>query len=63
MKKLLLIVAALAIAAPTFAGTGGNPKPDKLAPESKAHWGSDQAKAAAKAPSSKTEKQAARSGK
>jgi len=62
MKKLLLVVAALAVAAPAFSGTGGNPKPKDLAPGTKAHWGGDHSQATAKIISPKAAKQAARSG-
>lgn len=48
MKKLLLAVAALAIAAPSFAGTGGNPKPQNLLPGTEEHWGGDHGQSVAK---------------
>jgi hypothetical protein len=62
MKKLLLVVAALAVAAPVYAGTGGNPKPKDRAPETTSHSGSDQSQVVTKTASPKAEKPAAKSG-
>lgn len=56
MKKLLLAVAALAIAAPSFAGTGGNPKPQNLLPGTEEHWGGNHAQTADKNAGPKVEK-------
>ena len=58
MKKLLLVIVALAFAAPAFAGTGGNPKPKDLAPGTKAHWGGDHSQAAVKVAVPKAQKPA-----
>jgi hypothetical protein len=59
MKKLLLAIAALAVAMPVFAGTGGNPSPDKKrAPDTNSHWGGNHSQPAATSASPKTEKPA-----
>jgi len=64
MKKLLLALAALAFAVPVFAGTGGNPKPKDLMPDSdtKSHWGGNHSQPAAATASPKTEKPAIKPG-
>ena len=62
MKKFLLGIAALAVATPAFAGTGGNPKPKDRAPETASHWGAHQSNVATKTANPKTDKPAVKTG-